>query len=240
MHGNFKLGCVKRSPLAPKVHLTTFLTAFVKLPEPPVAWSASYTSRYGLYKNDTYGNCGVAGIANISSQQLASEDLGVISYEDDEVVDYYLIYGNGKDQGVVLYEFLKYVRRNGFPRDRGYQLQGFAEIQPDHVSMLKSACATFNGLYVGVELPLTAKTQNIWEVGQGAEAVPGSWGRHCVVWSAFNTFGPLLVTWGRTIQASWEWWLKYGVEAWALFDKQRGRQAGVDMGLLSSYLDGLV
>ena len=40
----------------------------------------------------------------------------------------------------------------------------------------------FGGVYIGLALPVTAQTQDVWDVvaGGGANAKKGSWGGHCV------------------------------------------------------------
>lgn len=52
----------------------------------------------------------------------------------------------------------------------------------DHVAEIATAIWLFGGAYIGVELPLTAQNQEVWDVPArpGPDDEPGSWGGHAV------------------------------------------------------------
>jgi hypothetical protein len=45
---------------------------------------------------------------------------------------------------------------------------------------IATAIWLFGGAYIGVELPISAQNQDVWDVADGPDAEPGSWGGHAV------------------------------------------------------------
>ena len=67
-------------------------------------------------------------------------------------------------------------------------------------------------------------------------------GGHCVPAVGYNATGPVFVTWGALQQATWEWLLTYGEEAYAVITaevKARGSLRGVNFAALDKDLAAL-
>ena len=64
-------------------------------------------------------------------------------------------------------------------------------------------------------LPITAKTQEVWDVAPkgGAHAQKGSWGGHCVFVPKYDQHGFTCITWGQLKTMTLAFWKKYCDEA---------------------------
>ena len=131
------------------------------------------------------------------------------------------------DQGGVETTVLGYWKSNPVA---GHALDAFASVDPHNVVEIKQAVVCMGVVYIGVALPISAQTQDVWDVTdphlQG-DSAPGSWGGHAVVVVGYNSRGPLVITWGKVLQMTWAFWLAYCDEAYALLSKDWLAKNGV-------------
>jgi hypothetical protein len=63
-------------------------------------------------------------------------------------------------------------------------------LTPNPPSLIETAIWLFGGAYIGLELPLTAQTQEVWDLSadssDSADSQPGSWGGHAVYLVAYD------------------------------------------------------
>ena len=115
----------------------------------------------------------------------------------------------------------------------------------------------FGGAYIGVELPISAQNQDVWDVPKnpGRNDEPGSWGGHAVYLvgyeSGLGVRGQRLgaetrapaspnpqsltpnpctltcITWGQLKKMTWAWFEKYCSEAYALVSRDWLQASGV-------------
>ncbi len=106
----------------------------------------------------------------------------------------------------------------------------------------------FGGAYIGVQLPITAQNQNVWDVPQnpGPNDEPGSWGGHAIYLVGYDTrdTGSVFpnpqspapstqsptftcITWGKLKRLTWAWLEKYCDEAYALVSKDWIKANGI-------------
>src|SRR5487761_1638078 len=96
------------------------------------------------------------------------------------------------------------------------------------------AITLFGGVYIGLALPNTAQTQDVWDVSPngGADAKKGSWGGHCVFVPQYDEHGFTCITWGKLKTMTLAFWKKYCDEAHVLFGQNwltaQGSPAGFD------------
>ena len=99
----------------------------------------------------------------------------------------------------------------------GHKLLAFANAKPSNLAEVKAAINLFGGLYIGVALPVTAQTQNVWElVSKTGAGAPGSWGGHCVYVTGYDASGFTCITWGQLKKMTVAFWNAYVDEAHAL------------------------
>jgi len=231
-----KLGRKAKHPEAHRLALARFLSK--ALPPPPDEWKRPDGCVFPMFANDRLGDCTIAGLAHHLHMQSVIEGRP-IQFTEQDVVDFYLDMTGGADDGLVIVDVLQRAQDRGFPLSGAHKLAASAIVEPSDGDNLRSACATFGGLTLGVLLPLAAQSQAVWDVPDtkdlssldGQWAV-GSWGGHDVVVSAFDRNGLTLVTWGVEKRCTWPWFVAYCEEAHPILDADRARQADVDMDAL--------
>jgi hypothetical protein len=212
------------------------------LPPAPAAtdWTKGITS-WGSMLNDTLGCCTIAGVAHaiqVWSVNTASE----ITIPDAQVLHYYEKWDGYKpkdpntDNGGSELDVLNDWQKGGFDK---HKLLAFADPAFANLEEIRQAITIFGGVYIGVNLPASAKTQSnagqVWDVVTPAspDTVPGSWGGHCVFVPKYDTTSFTCITWGALQTMTLAFWDAYVDEAHALLsqdwlDKQ-GAPSGFDL-----------
>ena len=149
-------------------------------PAPPVVdWSKGLTE-WGLMLNDKLGDCTIAGAAH--AVQVWTMNTGsMVTVPDPVILNYYETWdgyqpGNpATDTGGVEMDVLKNWQKQGFDKHR---LLAYTEAAWTNLEEVRQAMHLFGGMYIGLNLPNTAKTQDIWDVvpNGGPESQAGSWG----------------------------------------------------------------
>ena len=196
---------------------------------PPITYPFDVDSQYSfltdtnMYKNDTYGDCVIAGRAHQTLRLEANQQKILISINDQDVTTEYFKESNGQDSGLNILESLNEWRKTGWlAGGKTYTIYAYAQIEVSNQTEVEDALFLFNGIYAGVNLPVSAQAQTgegkIWDVDNSPNGEPGSWGGHCTYIVALNETGPVCVTWGAKQQMTWAFWFKYYDEAYAIID----------------------
>lgn len=186
----------------------------------------------GTMLNDSLGDCTCAG-AGHGTQVWTANTGPVVTPTNDQVLQAYeqsCGYVPGKpstDQGGVESDVLASWRDKGF---FGMKIEDFIPVNYTNVDHAMKAVERFGFLYGGHPLPLTAQDEEFWQVdiAGGDRAEPGSWGGHCVVWPVYDAGAKVLAceTWGMRQRATFDWWLDYTDEAYAIVCSLWFRGAG--------------
>jgi hypothetical protein len=215
----------KLGKLAPRIDdkrlmLRNYLTPDLPPPPASVDWTKGVTS-FGFMLNNTLGDCVIASLGH--SIQIWSLNAGTeVTVPDSVIEDYYEWWAGyvpgdpSTDNGYVLVDALNNWRAKGFDY---HKLLGYADPDLNNVTHLQQSVALFGGLHIGLQMPITAQSQDVWSVvpGGGPNSQPGSWGGHAVYVCGYNATGPVCVSWGEVIQMTWEFWNAYVDEAHTSF-----------------------
>ena len=226
----------KLGKLAPRIDARTlkfenYLDPKALPPEPRgVQWS-KWGKAWGMMLNDSLGDCVIAAGGHGTQVLTAAESNGTneITVPDAAILKGYEDVGGYKpnqpatDNGCVILDFLNYWRNTGLG---GYKIGAFVQVNyHDHYQM-RLAQALFGGVFLGIQLPLTAQTQidagQWWGYvkGAGANGVPGSWGGHGI-WApdfdmAYKVPSMTIITWSALQKLTYPFVDAYTDEAWAI------------------------
>ncbi len=186
---------------------------------PPAPPSVDWTNgigAWGMMRNDVLGDCTIAACGHaIQVVTLAATD-AIVTPSDDVVLSLYEKWDGyhpadpASDQGGVELDVLQDWERDGFD---GHALLGFVSPDPRNLDQVKQAITHFGGVYMGAELPVSAQTQEVWDVTPADGHI---WGGHCMHAPSYDRDTVSFITWGQRKRATWNWWLKYVDECHAL------------------------
>jgi hypothetical protein len=176
-----------------------------KLPNPPARVNHSSGVGFQMLGNDRYGDCTVAGAANLERAWSRGKD----APDATAVVDAYMRLSGGQDTGLYSLDVLAAWRKGQLV---GRPILAFAKVdlQPKSVHI---ANWLFGGVYVGWALPSTVEGAAAWKDVSG---VPGSWGGHLAPVVDSDGTGGRVASWGDTIRFSWDFFKRYADEAYAV------------------------
>jgi hypothetical protein len=234
------LGKLEVKPDARNLMLAKYIDDQVALPQVPasVDWSQKVGS-WPMYGNDTLGDCTCAAVGHMEEAWSASAGAPEVP-PDKAVTDLYWATGSA-DTGRYCLDVLNHWQSTGFGTD-DEKIQAFAQIDEKNQPHVEFTCWAFGGVYLGVQLPKSAQTQeNEWTVTSGPDAEAGSWGGHCVNLVNYTSTGLTCVTWGRLMPMTWQFFNAYCDEAYAVispdFLDSRGQApSGFDLDQLKADL----
>lgn len=259
---NIELGKLKLGKLPPRYDQRTLqLANYLHLkkplpPELPLAptvenWEAGIRSgSWGMMKNDTVGDCTCAAAGHLIMEWTlnAGKQEAIVSDENiikaySNITGYNPLTG-ANDTGAAEIDVLNYWRKKGIG---GHKITAYMALEPGNHEHVKVGVYAFVGCYIGLNLPKTAQSQQVWSVppgGSSGDGAPGSWGGHAVPVVAYDPFTLTVVTWGRLQTMTWGFWDMYCDEAYAILspdflNKEGLTASGFDMQALDQDLQDL-
>ena len=214
------------------------------LPSPPATLDLTDRVReWPMYDNDKIGDCTCAAAAHMieawtaeSSGRAVELDVQAVLDAFDRVKQVDPVTG---EAGAVELDVLNDWRKTGIG---GHAIVAYARVSVHDELLVRTAAWLFGGLYIGLQLPLTAQQQATWDwTGTLAgPAAPGSWGGHAVDVVRYGAAGLTVVTWGALKELTWSFWQRYCDEAYCLISTDflaGGRTPdGFDLAALSADL----
>jgi len=205
------------------LRLAKYFTPELPAPPPSVDWTKGVTE-WGMLGNDQVGDCVFAGVEH--SIQTAMTNVGAAwdgSVSAGEALKYYGWWAgyvpgdpntdNGADELTVLTKW----RKMGYA---GHKLVGFADPDPVDITHVRQSVQLFGGIYIGLQLPLSAQNQSVWDVAgnpyNDPNCQPGSWGGHAVWCVAYDEKTITCITWGELQKMTLRFWSTYCDESHAL------------------------
>lgn len=212
-----KLG--KKSPRVDRRTLKLALYMTPELPNPPdVVTNSRGQMDWGVMGNDVLSDCTIAAAAH--AVQVWTQAQGKeITLLDSDVLSYYQKWDGynpqdpSTDEGGVALDVLNCWRKEGLS---GHNILGYAQSNSRNSLHNRQAIAIFGGLYVGLNMPVSAQGQKVWEFDPSSEGQPGSWGGHAVFVPDYDLSGLTCITWGRLQKMTWEFFKTYCDEAYAI------------------------
>lgn len=245
-HSKMKLGRKAIKTDSRTLALANYLTPALPPPPPTADWTKGMTD-WGMMLNDTLGDCTIAGLGH--AVQVWTANAGsIVTVPDPTIQSYYeqwdgYVPGDANtDNGGVELDVLNDFKKNGFA---GHTLLAFADAKVSNLTEIHQSIYLFGGVYIGLSLPVTAQTQDVWDVVPkgGANAKKGSWGGHCVFVPKYDANGFTCITWGQPKTMTLAFWKKYCDEAHTMLGQDwlnaKGSPAGFDQNQLQSDLKAI-
>jgi hypothetical protein len=235
----FKFGCLPGKIPVGLRDLTYYVAG--DLPAAPAQVTVPAVVSWGMDGNDQYGDCGVAGINHYFMADASITSTAEVFPDAQQVVDYYLTYTGGQDAGVVLSDFLAYVRRNGFC---GHTVAAYAPVGVHDIPVLQFAVDAYGAAYTGITVTdammgaVQGETWQPWTqlMTQGSVA-----GGHCIPVVGYDDQFLYAVTWGQVQKITYPAWHAMSTEAWAVLSGElaAGDGRGINVTVLQADLDDL-
>jgi hypothetical protein len=192
----------------------------MQIPAASMDWTKP-VKQWGMCANDRYGCCTAAAIEHLEILWLANTGF---DYQPTDEVTLALYAATSDfpkaDDGAVETTVLQYLVKNGLPNCVGNDKFAYATLNPKNLDELKLSIQYLGGAYIGVELPITAQTQDDeWDVVPGASAEiagPNTWGGHSVCLVAYDETTFTCVTWGKTLKITNAFMQEYVDEAYGI------------------------
>lgn len=165
--------------------------------------------------NDDLGDCTIAAVGH--GIQILTGAVGkMLTLPDSTILQGYEQWDGydpndpSTDQGGVMLDVQNKWRQEGLG---GHKILAFGTPDPSNTDHIKRCIILFGGVNIGVQLPVSAQNQNVWDV---VSDDGGVWGGHDVWVPTFNPTGPVCITWGALKQMTWAFWNKYCDESYAI------------------------
>jgi hypothetical protein len=256
-HSKMKLGRKAIKTDSRTLMLGRYMTSALKPPPAACDWTKGITS-WGMMLNgpetsepqfpNGLGDCTIAGAAH-AIQVWTANNGSMVTVPDSSILNFYEQWDGyvpgepNTDNGGVELDVLNDWQKGGFA---GNPLLAFADPKASNLTEVRQAIALFGGVYIGMSLPLTAQTQQVWDVvpNGGAKAKPGSWGGHCVFVPKYDQKTFTCITWGGLQTMTVAFWTKYCDEAHALLSPAwiaaKGAPNGFNLAQLKADLQAIV
>ncbi len=190
------------------------------LPEPPPRLDLTTgVGDWPMYGNDRVGDCTTAAAGHMIEAWTAAAAGRPVEITERAVLEAFdavkVVDPATGEEGAVELDVLTLWRSAGIG---GHRIGAFARVSiGDHV-LLRTAAGLFGGVYIGLQLPVTAQGQPVWDwTGRlDGPAAPGSWGGHAVDVVGYDDSGLTVVTWGGLQELTWSFWDRYCDEAYAV------------------------
>jgi hypothetical protein len=215
-----------------------------KLPAPPdVLDETAHVAGWPMYANDRIGDCTIAAAGHMIEAWTAAARGRAVEVTEASVLSAFdrvkLVDPATGEEGAVVLDVLRMWRKQGVGRHR---IGAYARLPVHDHELLQTAAWLFGGLYIGLQMPLSAQRQVTWDwTGSlSGPAAPGSWGGHAVDVVRYGPGSLTVVTWGRLQDMTWSFWDRYVDEAYCILspDFLDGKQApnGFDLEALKEDL----
>jgi hypothetical protein len=217
----------KLGRLAPRVDVRTLaLSRYIDraaLPAPPAALDlTTHVGDWPMYANDRIGDCTTAAAAHMIEAWTAAAHGEAVEVTESSVLHAFdrvkIVDPQTGEEGAVELDVLKDWRAHGVDRHR---IGAFARVSLLDHDLVRTAAWLFGGLYIGLELPISAQWQERWDWNGSlsGDDRPGSWGGHAVDVVRYDASAMTVVTWGSLKQMTWSFWDRYCDEAYCILSR---------------------
>lgn len=229
----------------PTLKLSKYLGAVPPAPS-KVYWEYKVPlNLWGMFANDTVGDCTCACIAHMLMLFTAHTGTMVVPTVDQVLHVYSAISGydpatGANDNGAAIQDVLQYWQTTGIA---GHKILGFAQVDPTNFDEVKQAIWLFGGTDVGITVYQSMEDQfnahQPWDNPSGDQL-----GGHSIPIFGYGSDGCTGVTWAALQQMGWQDFAQICNEAWVVItqdwiNKQGLAPNGFDLASLQADMAAL-
>lgn len=185
-------------------------------------------TEWGMLGNDTKGDCGIAGLEH--GFMADSSILGVKNPSFPtaaQALNYYATYDKGQDIGVVLSQYLAYVK-DQFQGYYGEQVAAYAPVNVQDINTLHFTIDAYGFAYTGIavyrQMEADFGNGQPWTLNSITGGIAGG---HCIPIVGYDSNYLYAITWGGVQPIAYPAWARIASEAWAVITRTQV-QAGND------------
>lgn len=201
------------------LHIARYVDRAELPPSPASLDLTDHVADWPMYANDRIGDCTIAAAGHMIEAWTAESHGQAVEISERAVLSAFdavkQVDPASGEEGAVVIDVLNYWRRHGIGR---HSIGAFARVPVHDHALARTAAWLFGGLYLGVDLPLTARDQEVWDWTGSltGPAKPGSWGGHAIDVVRYDDGGVTVITWGRLQRVTWEFWERYVDEVYGI------------------------
>jgi hypothetical protein len=249
-----------QKPAAPLKKIGAYLNMPTLIPQgktvmnlgaPPaiVSWqNQAKLTDWNAYQNLTINDCVPAAAAHLIMSWTANAQGQLRMPPNADVLQAYSAISNYNPQTgannvpIHAVDVMTRWRDTGIGTDK---IDTFIPLIAQEADELRQAVYLFGGCIAGLQMPNSAKNQNLWVVpasGASGDGAPNSWGGHAVAILGYDDHFITCITWGKILQMTWSFYLTYNDESFAPLSQpdwinSRGlNPAGIDFNTLNADL----
>ena len=157
---------------------TLQMANYLELPQIPAArdWTTKAAASWGMMLNDKLGDCTCAAVGHIIQAWSSNAAAKEITLPDQAILKTYEAVSGynpsdpSSDRGAVELDVLRYWRKTGVG---GYKIDAFVALEPKNHLHVQASVDLFGGSYIGLALPVSAQSQQVWSVPPGGPTGTG-------------------------------------------------------------------
>jgi hypothetical protein len=190
------------------------------LPAPPPTLDlTARVPEWPMYGNDRIGDCTTAAAGHMIEAWTAAAGGHATEVTEQAVLSAFdavkIVDPSTGEEGAVELDVLRMWQSAGIG---GHRIGAYARVGRRDHDLVRTGASLFGGLYIGLQLPLSAQDQDVWDWNgrlDGPDA-PGSWGGHAVDVVGYDETALTVVTWGMLQRLTWQFWDRYCDEVWCI------------------------
>lgn len=216
------LGRVKSAKDSRMLELNRYV-AVKDLPVPPAKDMFDTTAAWPMLANDRFSCCTTAAAGHMVHHWTTANQHGIFLTDDDIIAAHAKLTDDHLLDCVSMANALKFWRKTGIGNHRIHSYVNVGRARQDDLS---AVIYLFGTAYIGLDLPNFAYTGNPpqipdipWEIPASASAqdtAPQTSNGHCVAAIGYDADVVYAVSWGRLKKMTWEFFLRYVDEAYAV------------------------
>lgn len=217
-----RLGRIK-SAYDPRLLKLGSYIAVDKLPIPPARNIIEHTDGWPMLANNQFNCCTSAAAGHMVHHWTAANQNGIFLTDADIIKAHAQLTGDHLMEPVSMLTALKFWRKTGIGNHRIHSFMSAGHARAD---MLRGVIFLFGAAYLGLDLPnftMAGTPDQIlatpWEIPSNIapqDAAPNESNGHCVAAVGYDEQFIYVVTWGTLKSMSWDFFLRYTDEAYAV------------------------